>query len=81
MSTTSEERRMFALITARGTAMAETALCGQHRATHAQLVRDMAESDPAPGPGQGWDGGELHDCTGNEALSCIVCGYGAEIAS
>jgi hypothetical protein len=62
------ERRMFALVTTQGTAMPETGLCELHRVTHAQLAHDQADAD--------WDGDEQHDCTGNDLISCIVCGWG-----
>lgn len=66
---------MYALVSESGTAMSVTALCGEHItyqparlqarewARHEEHVTD----DP-------WDGGDFHDCTGNEALSCQQCG-------
>ena len=60
--------KMYAYTTGQGTAMAETALCAQHEISmdYANLVLEAADGD--------WDGGGRHDCTGNEALACVVCG-------
>lgn len=63
-------RPMFAFVTRQGTAMAETAVCAvclvkADGAMHAQRAAQRSED---------WDGKALHKCTGNENLSCIVCG-------
>ena len=60
---------MFALLTDQGTAASETALCGIHvndsTATTAALV-EAREDVPLPQ--------DFNDCSGNDALRCIVCG-------
>lgn len=54
--------QFFARTTSQGTAAAETAVCETHR--------DLSQIAPdADGP--------LVDATGNEALSCQVCGVQA----
>jgi hypothetical protein len=63
------ERRLFATTTDVGTAMAETALCSEHNTEAWQKSLISHVSEP--------DGSDLvfYDCTGNDALSCQVCGW------
>ena len=60
----------YALVTTEGTAMSETGICGGCRQAerNVQQARDWAEND--------WDGGDFHDVTANEAISCQFCGLG-----
>lgn len=59
---------IWAYVTHQGTAMPEAALCDTHLATHyAKAVAGARDADD-------WDGGNLHDVTGNELIACIVCG-------
>jgi hypothetical protein len=60
---------LFALTTDQGTAMPETALCSAHNDEPGRVLAvDAAASD--------WDGEpSWQDCTQNQELSCIVCGY------
>lgn len=60
-------RRMYAYVTDSGTAISETALCEVHRHTHEHIA-------PMP-PDAMIDRFGFVDCTGNDLLSCIVCGY------
>ena len=66
--------KMFARVTAQGTAMWETARCKRdltdsNKRHHAQPVyADSADGEISK---------DWQDCTGNEALSCQVCGRGA----
>lgn len=50
---------IYARLTDQGTAAAETATCALH------IAQSPTTDDAA---------GELVDCTGNEALSCVICG-------
>lgn len=62
---------MFALVTDQGTAMHETALCGncypnEQNKGYAEEQAHMAGD---------WDEKEnWHDCSGNDYLQCIICG-------
>jgi hypothetical protein len=59
---------MYASVTVKGTAMAETALCGVHEADPELVAHAVANGD------SDWDKGPRHDCTGNDALECYACG-------
>ena len=65
------ERSMWANVTTQGTAMPETALCGQCEASREQVARVLAE---APVAGD-WDGKGRRNCDGNDQLECTNCGY------
>jgi hypothetical protein len=59
------------LVTHQGTAMPESTLCGQHLTEDA--ARDTAVF--AAEQSEDWDGEpSFHDSTGNDCVSCIVCG-------
>lgn len=58
---------LYALVTGEGTAMSETALCREHfTAAHRLTAMQQAGQDAA--------GDVFADCSGNDELSCIVCG-------
>lgn len=57
---------IFAFVTEQGTAAPETALCVIHLEAHANEAREAADKDV--------DTSRFIDCTGNELVSCIVCG-------
>lgn len=67
--------RMFAYTTKQGTAMGETALCGDcctfpnmlHSWTLAKMSPDWNEVN------------EMSDCTSNDALVCRMCGKGEQV--
>lgn len=63
--------RIFAEVSASGTAIPETALCETHNNAD-QVARFPAEKNTDPGSGV------REDCTGNEALTCQVCGAGVD---
>lgn len=68
--------QLFAQVNNHGTAMAETAVCRVHHATHRlhfEVDRDYVEDKRVPLSDPSW-----HDCTGNDALSCNVCGVTSE---
>lgn len=62
---------MWALVTVQGTAIAGTGLCGTCAADWRAIPRvvDLARA------GGDWDGRPLIVCTGNDALTCGVCGW------
>lgn len=64
--------RIFARVTEQGTACPETALCSIHYASNANRKvfgnPDHIHFRDAPT-------GSWHDCTANETLSCVVCGW------
>ena len=67
-------RRMHALTTDQGTAMAESAACSTCAETAAaERVMSDAAALASDYSGQG-----ARDCTGNEALECQVCGWDGE---
>lgn len=62
---------MFALVTGQGTGMHETALCGK---CYPVVANQGFCEDRAQMAGD-WDEAESwHDCSGNEALQCVMCG-------
>ena len=64
---------MIALLSDQGTAMAETALCETHN-KGLTCARVYAEATSIPD----WDGRGFRDCTGNDALQCVICGATGE---
>jgi hypothetical protein len=58
---------MIARLTDQGTAAAETALCPEHDTPTNRGTFGIAADTDVTGP---WT-----DCTGNDELSCQVCGY------
>lgn len=68
--------KLFAQVNNQGTAMAETALCSHHFATHKDhMATDHDyEGVEKDGPRVELTDTSWHDCTGNDALSCNVCG-------
>lgn len=65
-------KKMLALVSDRGTACAETALCEQ---CHGNAKRRAAVENLAAGIDDVPNPRDRHDCTGNEALQCCDCGY------
>lgn len=63
---------MYALVTLDGTACSETALCDACYSDprYRTLARRCAYEDVMPVT--------FEDCTGNDALACIVCDYTEE---
>ena len=61
---------MYALITEQGTAAAESALCNE---CYSNLENKQYASDQASHSGDVIPG-SWQDVTGNEALSCVICG-------
>lgn len=61
---------MYAYVTHQGTAMSETAICT--RCLAKPYVQTMALD--VAGGAEDWDGLQLVDASGNEALECIGCG-------
>lgn len=60
---------MFALLDNQGTAAAETALCSVHVNDSASMTEAiLAAREDVPLPQ------DFNDCSGNDALECIVCG-------
>ena len=58
--------KMYALITTQETAAAETALCSKHNTPELrEWAAEQADTDVT---------NEWHDCSGNWALECQVCG-------
>ena len=65
--------RMFALVTKQGTAAEETALCETH-------FTEEHKAQISPWSGQGTDEvvpDSWRDCTGNDVLTCNLCGIDA----
>lgn len=60
--------KMLALTSDQGTAMSETAICDTHPEAERDTLKRLAARSGD------WDHGDFHDCTGNEALTCQVCG-------
>ena len=65
------ELQMFAMVTETGTAAAETALCIDHLSSDGEHVRNL--DLPADIKDR-----NFVDCTGNDALNCVVCGRNHE---
>jgi hypothetical protein len=63
---------MYALTTPQGTAAAETALCEKHVKVQEDRDRARFAADRADFPEP--DRVDFQDCTGNDALECVVCG-------
>lgn len=62
---------MYALVSNQGTACGETALCNEHYTPMHRLFvthNRLSDGPDAPIPD------DWHDCTGNDALECIICG-------
>jgi hypothetical protein len=68
---------MFALVTDQGTAASETALCAHHirNPLARREARQAADKDvPWRGTGPYGSAAPFVDCTGNDALECIIGG-------
>lgn len=61
--------KMYAALTTQGTAAAETALCENHVGDLEALAQAFVNAGDDVPVDQ-----KPHDCSGNDALSCIVCG-------
>lgn len=70
-------RKMFALLDNQGSAMALSALCEKCVAN--MHFKAVAEAAVANDPTQDSDG-DFVDCTGNDELSCMSCGYQTQFA-
>lgn len=66
-------RRLLALTSRQGTAMAETVLCTNcfDSVGERQISKSKAQKSGD------WDGGVFTDCSGNTAGYCTACGWGA----
>lgn len=60
--------KMLALTSTQGTAMGETAICDTHPEADRNILKRLAHRSGD------WDHGDFHDCSGNEALTCQMCG-------
>jgi len=63
-----EARKILALTSTQGTAMAETAICDNHWSKSYTEIRRGAEFI------KDWDKLDFVDCSGNPELQCILCG-------
>lgn len=61
---------MYALVSDQGTAMSETALCASCYAVSA----NQGYAEDQGRMADDWDRNGWHNCTGNDALLCVVCG-------
>ena len=61
------QTRMFARVSGQGTAMGETALCED------DLDNGKRHAQPNVTPEDGGVSEDWEDCTGNDALHCVVC--------
>lgn len=62
---------MFALVTDQGTAMSETALCGNCH----PVIANQGYCEEQAGYAGDWEESEgWRDCSGNDCLQCIMCG-------
>lgn len=64
------DRKILAYVSEQGTAMSETGICETCHATNPLPLPPVG----LPGT-DGWDGGEIHDCSDNDMLYCNVCGF------
>jgi len=65
---------MYALLSNQGTAMAETALCAEHVADEDCRFEAFGNAPAGSDPDSAPLDADFEDCTGNDALSCIICG-------
>lgn len=67
---------IYALLTNQGTAASETALCSEHEKDEACRFAAFGAAQPVgDGPDDFAEDVYFVDCTGNDQLACIVCGY------
>ena len=60
---------IYAMVSDQGTACAETALCPKHLEDEDTRFQAIAQADSDTDVDRGFV-----DCSGNDALECIVCG-------